>query len=150
LAFAARATKFGADEVVDFGRSDPVDAILRATGDRGVDSSIEAVGSAEAFGNCVRVTRPGGTISNVGDHALEDAVAIPAAEWGVGRSDQTIRAALCPGGAERMGWLLRLLERRRIDPTPLTTHRFPFDQIERAFHMLSVKADGIIKPLILF
>jgi threonine dehydrogenase-like Zn-dependent dehydrogenase len=142
--------RFGADEVVDFTGCDPVDAILRATGDRGVDSAIEAVGSAEAFANCVRVTRPGGTISNVGYHAQDEVVEIPTAEWGVGRSDQTIRAALCPGGAERMIRLLRLLERRRIDPTPLTTHRFPFAEIERAFHMLSTRSDGIVKPLILF
>jgi threonine dehydrogenase-like Zn-dependent dehydrogenase len=39
---------------------------------------------------------------------------------------------------------------RRTDPTMLTTHRFPFDQIERAFDMMKSKADNIIKPLIAF
>ena len=146
----ALAARFGADEVIDYKRVDPVDAILRATGDRGADSSIEAVGRAEAFANCVRVTRPGGTISNVGYHTGTPFVAIPTAEWGVGRSDQTIRTALCPGGAERLGRLLRLLEHGRLDPTPLTSHRFAFDEVERAFHLLAIHGDGVVKPLILF
>jgi threonine dehydrogenase-like Zn-dependent dehydrogenase len=142
--------RFGADEVVDFTRCDAVDAILRLTGDRGVDSAIEAVGRPESFAACVRATRPGGTISNVGYYAGCASVSIPTAEWGTGRADQTIRTALCPGGAERMSRLLRLLERKRIDPTPLTTHRFAFDDVERAFHLLATGRDGVLKPLILF
>jgi threonine dehydrogenase-like Zn-dependent dehydrogenase len=46
--------------------------------------------------------------------------------------------------------MLRLLRKRRIDPAPLTTHRFPFSEVERAFGMMAAKEDGIIKPLILF
>jgi threonine dehydrogenase-like Zn-dependent dehydrogenase len=32
----------------------------------------------------------------------------------------------------------------------MTTHRFGFDDIERAFDMMSSKEDGVIKPLITF
>jgi threonine dehydrogenase-like Zn-dependent dehydrogenase len=46
--------------------------------------------------------------------------------------------------------LLRLIEMKRVDPTPMTTHRFAFDQIDRAFEMMETKADDIIKPLITF
>lgn len=35
-------------------------------------------------------------------------------------------------------------------PVSMTTHTFPFDQIERAFHMMETKEDDIIKPLIVF
>jgi threonine dehydrogenase-like Zn-dependent dehydrogenase len=59
------------------------------------------------------VTRAGGTISNVGD--------------------KTIRTALCPGEAERMKRLMRLLETGRVDPTALATHRVRFEESERAF-----------------
>ena len=65
-------------------------------------------------------------------------------------ADKTIRTGLCPGGRERMERLLRLLERGRIDPTPMTTHRFPFSDVEKAFQMMAAKSDGIIKPLIVF
>jgi len=68
----------------------------------------------------------------------------------VGMSDKVIRTALCPGGRERMRRLLRLLETGRVDPSPMTSHRFPFEQVERAFHMMETKEDGMIKPLILF
>jgi isopropanol dehydrogenase (NADP+) len=96
------------------------------------------------------VTRPGGTISNIGYHGHGDYVRIPRLDWGVEMSDKTIRTALCPGGRERMGRLLRLLESGRVDPTPLTTHQFKFEDLENAFHMMETKEDGIIKPLILF
>jgi threonine dehydrogenase-like Zn-dependent dehydrogenase len=146
----ALAKQFGADVVVDFTEQNPVEAIRALTGGRGVDSSIEALGSQAAFEGCVKVTAPGGTISNIGYHGRGEFIQIPRLEWGVGMSDQTIRTGLCPGGKERMGRLLRLLENGRVDPTPLTTHRFTFDQVERAFRMMETKEDGIIKPLIVF
>ena len=144
------ARHFGADHVVDFKRQNAVEAILELTGGEGVDSAIEALGSPQTFAMCVEATRPGGTISNVGYHGEGDFVPIPRAAWGVGMSDKTIRTALCPGGRVRMQRLLRLLETGRVDPTPLTTHTFAFDELERAFHMMETKEDGILKPLIVF
>ena len=140
---------YGADIVIDYTKVDAVAEILKLTGD-GVDSAIEALGAEESFENCIKATRPGGTISNVGYHGHGDLVGIPRAAWGVGMSDKTIRTTLCPGGRERMKRLLRLLEMKRVDPIPMTTHRFKFDQIDRAFEMMKTKADHIIKPLITF
>ncbi|HEU4400529.1 MAG TPA: NAD(P)-dependent alcohol dehydrogenase, partial [Candidatus Polarisedimenticolia bacterium] len=77
-------------------------------------------------------------------------VNIPRTDWGVGLSDKTIRTGLCPGGRERMKRLLGLLESARVDPTPLTTHTFPFEQVDKALHLMETKEDGIIKPLIVF
>jgi len=117
---------------------------------QGVDSAIEALGATETFEACIRVTRPGGTISVVGYFGHGDYVNIPRLAWGVGMGDKTIKTALCPGGRERMQRLLRLIERGRVDPTPMTTHTFPFQEIERAFQMMADKEDNIIKPLITF
>ena len=75
---------------------------------------------------------------------------IPLPDFGLGMGDKQIRTALCPGGRERMMRLLRLLESGRLDPTPMTTHRFPFAQVEKAFRMMETKEDNIIKPLITF
>lgn len=144
------ATHFGADEVVDFKTQDAVQTILGLTDGQGVDSTIEAYGGQATFEMCLKVTRPGGTISNVGYHGDGDYVQIPRQAWGVGMSDKTIRTALCPGGKVRMSRLLRLLELGRVDPSPLTTHTFEFDEIEKAFSMMREKADGMIKPLIKF
>lgn len=144
------ARHFGADEVVDFRERNAVEAILQLTDGQGVDGSIEALGSQTTFEMCVQVTRPGGTISNVGYHGHGDYVNIPRQAWGVGMSDKTIRTALCPGGKVRMRRLLRLLEKGRVNPMPMTTHTFPFDDLEKAFHMMDAKEDGVIKPLIVF
>ena len=144
------ARHFGADVVVDFREQDPVQAIMELSDGQGVDASIESLGAQATFEMCVKVTRPGGAISNVGYHGDGEYVKIPRREWGVGMSDKTIRTALCPGGRVRMQRLLRLLETGRVDPTPMTTHTFPFADVERAFHMMETKEDGIIKPLLVF
>ena len=144
------ARAYGADEIVDPKKRDPVAAILEMTDGQGVDSAIEALGSEETLIACVKATRPGGTISNIGYHGHGDHVRIPRLDWGVGMSDKTIRTGLCPGGSVRMRALMRLLERGRVDPTLMTTHRFGFDQVEKAYRMMAAKEDGIIKPLILF
>jgi threonine dehydrogenase-like Zn-dependent dehydrogenase len=144
------AKHYGADHVIDHRREDAVAAILRLTDGQGVDAAIEALGAQSTFEACVRATRPGGTISNVGYHGDGEYVSIPRVAWGVGMSDKTIRTALCPGGAERMKRLMRLIAGGRVDPTPLTTHTFEFGDIERAFRMMQTKEDGMIKPLIRF
>jgi len=46
--------------------------------------------------------------------------------------------------------LLRLLSRDRVDPTPMTTHEFDFEDIDEGFRLMETKADDIIKPLIDF
>ena len=144
------AAHFGADVVIDFEQQDPVEAIMELTNNDGVDSAIESLGSDKTFQDCIKVIRPGGTVSNVGYHGKGEFVKIPRMEWGVGMSDKTIRTALCPGGKERMERLLRLIERGRVDPTPMTTHTFAFDDLQDAFGMMETKEDGIIKPLITF
>lgn len=144
------ARKYGADIVIDFTKTDPVEEIRKHTGGEGVDSAIESLGGQETFEGCVKATRPGGTISNVGYHGRGEYVKIPRMEWGVGMSNKTIKTELCPGGRTRMTRLLRLLENDRVDPAPMTTHTFNFSEIETAYHMMDNKEDGIIKPLIDF
>jgi threonine dehydrogenase-like Zn-dependent dehydrogenase len=141
---------YGADCIVDFSREDAVARIMELTDGAGVDSAIEALGGNETFQNAVRVTKPGGTISNAGYHGKGDFVNIPRQDWGVGMAEKTIRTGLCPGGRVRMERMLRLIQNGRIDPSRMTTHRFKFDELERAFEMMDRKLDGIIKPLIIF
>jgi isopropanol dehydrogenase (NADP+) len=141
---------YGADVIVDFATEDPVERILSITGGLGVDTAIEALGSDLTFQNCVRVTKPGGTISNIGYHGVGDFVHLPRIAWGVGMAEKTIVTGLCTGGRLRMERLLRLLEMKRVDPTPMTTHTFDFGELDRAFEIMDKKLDGVLKPLIVF
>lgn len=116
----------------------------------GVDAAIEALGADQTLQDCVRVTKPGGIVSNVGYHGEGEFRRIPREEWGVGMAEIDIVTDLCPGGRLRIERLLRLLETDRVDPTRMTTHEFAFDDIEAAFELMDTNADGISKPLIRF
>jgi len=59
------------------------------------------------FRNAIKVTKPGGTISNAGYHGKGDYVGIPRLDWGVGMAEKAIRTGLCPGGRLRMERLIR-------------------------------------------
>jgi threonine dehydrogenase-like Zn-dependent dehydrogenase len=141
---------YGADVIVDNSKVDSVEKILSLTGGIGVDSAIEALGADITFQNAVAATKPGGTISNIGYHGQGEFVHIPRVAWGVGMAEKTIRTALCPGGSLRMERLLQVLLMKRIDPTKMTTHTFPFNQLDTAFDIMDKKKDGVIKPLITF
>lgn len=144
------ARAFGADFIVDPTQDDVVARIMALTNDTGVDSAIEALGNDVTFAQAIDVTRPGGTICNVGYHGHGDTIPIPRIGWGVGMAEKTIASVLCPGGRLRMERLLRLLQYGRVDPSPLTTHVFPFASLEEAFDIMRCKRDNIIKPLIQF
>lgn len=141
---------FGADIILNFTEVDPEEEILNLTDGIGVDASIEAIGSQMALDSCVTVTRAGGTIVNLGIHSDGSTIDILNTPREIQMKALTIRSALCPGGTERMDRLLRLLAMQRVDPTPLTTHKFKFSELENAFQMMRKKDDNIIKPLIVF
>ena len=144
------AREYGADVTINFKEQDVVAEVLKLTGGQGADAAMEALGAQPTFENCFKVTRPGGTISNIGYWGHGDYVNIPRLEWGVGMGEKTIRTLLCPGGSERMARLMRIIRNGRVDPTRLTTHHFPFAQVEKALEMMTTKADGILKPVIHF
>ncbi len=141
---------YGADEIVDFTQEDVVARILELTDGQGVDTAIEALGSDATFQTCVKITKPGGTVSVTGYFGEGEFVRIPRVEWGVGMAGKTIATGLCPGGRLRMERLLRVLRSGRLDPTRMTTHQFPFDEIERAFEVMDKKLEDVVKPLIVF
>jgi alcohol dehydrogenase len=123
--------------------ANPVDMILASTHGRGVDVAIEALGTQATFENCLRVLRPGGTLSSVGVYSGH--LRIPMDVFGAGLSDYKIITTLCPGGKERMKRLMRLVESRRIDLTPLITHTFTLDEISDAYELFSQRKDSVLK-----
>jgi threonine dehydrogenase-like Zn-dependent dehydrogenase len=144
------AREYGADEIVDFTKEDVVGRVLDLTQGEGVDTAIEALGADVTFQTAVKITKPGGTVSNTGYFGEGEFVSIPRVEWGVGMADKTIATGLCPGGRLRMQQLLRVLENGRVNPTHMTTHTFSFHEMERAFEVSDKKLDDVIKPLIVF
>jgi threonine dehydrogenase-like Zn-dependent dehydrogenase len=140
------ARRLGADEVVDFSKADPVEAIRRLTDGRGVDVSIEALGLQSTFEAALRVLRPGGTLSSLGVYSTD--LRIPLDAFAAGLGDHRIITTLCPGGKERMRRLMSVISSGRVDLKPLVTHRFKLDQIEEAYDLFSHQRDGVLKVAI--
>jgi threonine dehydrogenase-like Zn-dependent dehydrogenase len=140
------AKQMGADLVVDFHQADPVEAILDATSGRGVDVAIEALGTQETFENALRVLRPAGTLSSLGVYSGK--LTLPLEPFAAGLGDHTVVTTLCPGGKERMGRLLSVVESGRVDLRPLVTHRFALSEIGEAYDLFSHQRDGVLKVAI--
>lgn len=137
------AKRFGANLVVNYLEEDPVAAIKRLTDGRGADVAIEALGHQATFESALRAIRPGGTLSSLGVYSGK--VAAPYDAFHAGLGDQKIVTTLCPGGKERMRRLMAMVAARRVDLTPLVTHRFPLDDIEEALDLFSAQSDGVMK-----
>ena len=140
------ARRMGADHVIDSSRIDPVEEIMRLTGGRGVDVAIEALGTQATFEACLRVLRPGGTLSSLGVYATD--LVIPLGAFAAGLGDHKIVTTLCPGGKERMRRLMSVIQSGRVDLSPMVTHRFKLDDIEKAYELFGHQRDGVLKVAI--
>jgi alcohol dehydrogenase len=140
------AKRLGADHVVDFRQVDAVSEIRQLTDGRGVDVAIEALGTQATFEACLRVLRPGGTLSSLGVYSRD--LTIPLDAFAAGLGDHRIVTTLCPGGKERMRRLMAAVASGRADLRALVTHRFTLDQIEDAYDLFANQRDGVLKVAI--
>ena len=139
------AKRMGADVVVDYRNTDVVAEVKRHTGG-GADVTIEALGTQETFENARRSLRPGGTLSSLGVYSGK--IQMPYDAFAAGIGDHRIVTTLCPGGKERMRRLMEMVLRKRVDLTPLLTHRFSLDEISEGYQVLGERLDGVLKVAI--
>jgi threonine dehydrogenase-like Zn-dependent dehydrogenase len=137
------ARALGADLTLNFRDCDVVEEILRLTGGRGVDSSIEALGLQSTFESALRVLKPGGTLSSLGVYS-ED-LKIPLSAFAAGLGDHKINTALCPGGKERMRRLMNVIQSGRVDLGVMVTHQYKLDNIVEAYDLFSHQRDNVLK-----
>jgi alcohol dehydrogenase len=142
----AMARRFGAAVTLDPTACDVVAEIKGLTEKRGVDVAIEALGRQETFEAALRAVRPGGTLSSLGVYSGK--LVAPYEAIYAGLADQRIVTTLCPGGKERMRRLMAMVERDRMDLTPLITHRFALDDLRDAYELFSHQRDGVMKVAI--
>lgn len=142
----AMARRLGADIVVDYTRVNPVDEIMRLTNGQGADVAIEALGTQQTFESCLRVLKPGGTLSSLGVYSGK--LSLPLDAFAAGLGDHKIITTLCPGGKERMRRLMNVVASGRVDLKSMVTHRFKLDQIEQAYDLFANQRDGVLKVAI--
>jgi alcohol dehydrogenase len=137
------ARRFGANVTLNPKDGDLIPEIKRLTEGRGVDVAIEALGRQETFENALGAIRPGGTLSSLGVYSGK--IVAPYETFYAGLGDQRIVTTLCPGGKERMRRLMAMIANRRVDLTPLVTHRFSLEHIEEALDLFAYQRDGVLK-----
>ncbi len=138
--------RFGATQTINYRNQDPVKSIMALTDGRGVDAAIEALGTQQTFESCLRVLRPGGTLSSLGVYSK--GLTVPLDAFAAGLGDHRIVTTLCPGGKDRMQRLMNVIAAGRIDTKPLVTHRFKLDQIVDAYELFAGQGDGVLKVAI--
>ena len=138
--------QMGADVTLDYRKDDVVAEILKLTGGRGVDVSIEALGQQSTFEAALRVLKPGGTLSSLGVYSSD--LTIPLGAFAAGLGDHKIITSLCPGGKERMRRLMDVISHGRLDLSPMVTHRYKLENITEAYDLFSHQRDGVLKVAI--
>lgn len=137
------ARQMGADVTLNFRNCDVIEEVMKITGGRGADSSIEALGTQQTFESALRVLKPGGTLSSLGVYSSD--LTIPMSAFAAGLGDHKILTALCPGGKERMRRLMEVVNSSRVDFGVLVTHEYKLENIVQAYDLFANQRDGVLK-----
>jgi alcohol dehydrogenase len=136
------ARSFGATAVINTTDGKAQETVMKLTGNRGVDTAIEAVGIPATFEICQHIVAPGGTIANIGVHGKKVDLHLEQL-WD---RNITITTRLVDTVSTPM--LLKVLMSRKLNPKLLITHRFKLDQIFDAYetfaHAASTRALKVI------
>jgi alcohol dehydrogenase len=121
------AKKLGATQTVNSSDGKAVEAVMRLTGGRGVDTAIEAVGVAATFAICEGIVTAGGVLANIGVHGAKVDLHLERL-WShnVTITTRLVDAVTTPK-------LLKAVLGHKLDPKRLITHRFPLDKILEAY-----------------
>jgi len=138
------AAALGADVLVDFEQTDPVEAVRAATGGLGVDEAFECSGAKGTFDQAVRMVRKGGSVGLVGvppDHVIE---ALPF-KYIVHNEILITGSRANPNVA---GKILNLVATGQLNLKDLISHVYPLEQFKEALETFVTRRDGAIKIVI--
>jgi 2-desacetyl-2-hydroxyethyl bacteriochlorophyllide A dehydrogenase len=121
------AREFGA-EPVHLTEDDPRAAVKAATGGRGVDAAIDAVGHQDALELAARVTRKAGTVAAIGVYAERIPIHMGIV-WLKALTLKTGQANVI-GHVDRV---LAMMDAGVLDPSPLVTHHMPLADAADAY-----------------
>ena len=121
------ARKFGATQTINSTDGKAAEALMAMTGQRGVDTAIEAVGIPATFELCQKIVAAGGTIANIGVHGVKVDLHLESL-W-----DRNISITTRLVDTATIPMLLKTVGSRKIDPKHLITHRFKLDRILDAY-----------------
>lgn len=135
------ATRLGADHVINASREDPTEAIMEITGKWGADYVIEAIGSPEAFDQCLTAVAAGGTVFVIG--VFQEPVEVPIQFL----MSKNISIKMGLANLIYMKELIALIQNGKLDLTPIITHRLPLAEAEKGYELFKKRLDGAIKVI---
>lgn len=145
---AALAREYGATDIISYKEGDVVEQIIALVGGQ-VDCAILSGGKASIMNQALKLVKPNGHIANNNFFDISDKFEVSAMEWGLGMSDVTIRSSFCPGGADRIQRLLKVIEAGRVHPGKMLNYKYEgFDKIEDAFKVMDEKPRDLIKSCV--
>jgi len=121
------AKKFGATQIINNIKEDAVDRVKEITGNKGVDTAIEAVGIPATFELCQYIVGAGGTIANIGVHGKSAELHLETL-WA---HNITITTRLVDTVTTPM--LLKTIQSKKLDSKQLITHHFKLREIINAY-----------------
>jgi alcohol dehydrogenase len=123
--------KFGATRTLNSSTENVVEKIMQLTGNKGVDTAIEAVGVPATFELCQSIIAAGGRIANIGVHGKSAELHLETL-WS---RNITITTRLVDTVTTPM--LLRTVASKKLNPSLLITHRFKLPEIIRAYDVFA-------------
>ena len=129
------AKRFGATATINSRDGRAAEAVMKLTGQRGVDTAIEAVGVPATFELCQQIVAAGGTIANIGVHGVKVDLHLESL-W-----DRNICITTRLVDTVSTPMLLKTLCSHKLDPKPLITHRFKLAKILDAYETFSHAAE---------
>jgi threonine dehydrogenase-like Zn-dependent dehydrogenase len=143
------AREMGATDVFEFDDPDIVPRVFEATGTRGCDRVIEAIGSQASLDLSTHLTTLHGRLIIAGLHQ-DGPRQVDMFAWNC-RGLDVVNAHEHEAFAhvEGMRSALAAMERGDLDPGRLYTHRVPLERIGDAFAALESRDEGFVKGLVL-
>ena len=138
----AVALGLGASVAVNARQSDPRSAVLSATGSRGADLAVEAVGATEPVTTAVTCLRKGGSVALVGNFSPQIGLPLQAI---VTREIRLLGSCAC---ANEYPACIEMLSREAICVDPLISAKAPLSDGVPWFNRLYAREPGLLKIIL--
>jgi threonine dehydrogenase-like Zn-dependent dehydrogenase len=139
----ARAERLGA-EPIDASDGGTIAAVHEATGGRGAEAVIEAVGADGSINDALFCAAPGGTVSVIGVN-LSFGLPMPMPLLLMKRLTFRVTIASIPTTWPR---LVPLVASGRLRPEEVFTHRLGLSEAAEAYRIFDARTDGVLKVLL--
>ncbi|MBM3925386.1 MAG: zinc-binding dehydrogenase [SAR202 cluster bacterium] len=137
--------KFGATQTVNVSKENIFEAVKDLTHGEGPDVVVEAAGEHESVRQSIALCKKFGTVIWFGmthnEYFAIDFQQIRDKDLTmIGTS--SARAGTMP---QYVRQVVRMVEQKRVDPTPMITHKLKVEEVQKALEMYEKRTDGVIK-----